>query len=65
MTKPNFTAMSKEQLKAYVLEHREDDEAFYALTDKLKEQPGIEITSMEQLRQVINERRSERQQKQE
>jgi len=64
MTKPNFTAMSKEQLKAYVLEHREDDEAFYALTDKLKEQPGIEITSME-LRQVINERRSERQQKQE
>jgi len=57
--------MDKQQLKAYVLEHREDDEAFYALADKIKEQPGIEITSMEQLRQLIEEKRSARQQAEE
>jgi hypothetical protein len=27
MTKPNFEAMSKEELRAYVLANREDDEA--------------------------------------
>ncbi len=31
MTKPNFEAMSKEDLRAYVLAHREDDEAIRAL----------------------------------
>jgi hypothetical protein len=29
--KPNFTEMSVSQLRAYVLEHREDDEAIRAL----------------------------------
>jgi hypothetical protein len=62
MTKPDFAAMDKQQLKAYVLEHREDDEAFYALADRIQAQPGIEITSMEQLRQLIEEKRSARQQ---
>ncbi|MFN6469633.1 MAG: DUF6887 family protein [Nostoc sp. SerVER01] len=28
MTKPNFQEMPLEQLKAYILEHRNDDEAF-------------------------------------
>lgn len=31
MTKPNFEAMSKEDLRAYVLAHREDDEAIREL----------------------------------
>lgn len=48
MTKPNFQAMTKQELRAYVLSHRDDQEAFYALTSKLREEPGIEITSMEQ-----------------
>ena len=28
--------MSKDELKAYVLTHKEDTEAFYALADRLK-----------------------------
>lgn len=34
--KPNFDAMSKEELKAYVLTHKSDTEAFYKLADRLK-----------------------------
>jgi hypothetical protein len=39
--KPNFLAMSKAQLRAYVLEHREDKEAFQALADKILENPHL------------------------
>lgn len=34
--KPNFQAMSRKELRAYVLEHRDDNEAFYAYMDKSK-----------------------------
>ncbi|MFN6560387.1 MAG: DUF6887 family protein [Nostoc sp. ChiSLP01] len=57
MTKPNFQAMTKQELRDYVLEHRDEQEAFYALVDKLREEPGIEITSMEQLHQLIEAKR--------
>ncbi|MEH1958509.1 MAG: hypothetical protein V7L05_01115 [Nostoc sp.] len=40
MTKPNFAAMSKSQLKAYLLEHRNDAEAFHALMDKITSEPN-------------------------
>lgn len=33
--KPNFNEMSRKELRAYVLAHRDDDEAFYALADKI------------------------------
>jgi hypothetical protein len=33
--KPNFTAMSRKELRAYILENRDDDEAFYAYMDRL------------------------------
>lgn len=35
MTKPNFDSMSKAELRAYVINHQEDREAFYALVDPL------------------------------
>jgi hypothetical protein len=35
--KPDFEAMSKQELKAYVLAHKSDQEAFYRLADRLKE----------------------------
>ena len=31
---PNFQEMSLKELRTYVLEHREDDQAFYALVDR-------------------------------
>lgn len=57
MNKPNFQAMTKQELRAYVLEHRDEQEAFSALVDKLRKEPGIEITSMEQLHQLIEAKR--------
>ncbi|MEH2051223.1 DUF6887 family protein [Nostoc sp.] len=59
MTKANFQGMTKQELRAYVLEHRDDREAFYALTDKLREEPGIEITSTEQMHELIEARLDE------
>jgi hypothetical protein len=32
--KPDFRTMSMKELRIYVLEHREDDEAFYTLVDR-------------------------------
>jgi len=41
MAKPNFTTMSQAQLRAYVLEHREDKEAFHALADRIESRPSV------------------------
>ena len=35
MTKPNFKEMSRAELKAYVLAHRDDDEAWGIYLDRL------------------------------
>jgi hypothetical protein len=32
--KPNFMTMSRQELRAYVLAHREDEEAFFAFVDR-------------------------------
>ena len=51
MTKPNFPAMSKKELRAYVLAHRDDDEAFYAYTDKIYEaEAEVELAVVEWLK---------------
>ena len=33
--KPNFQEMTRQELRTYVLEHRDDKEAFYAYMDKI------------------------------
>ncbi|KJH70806.1 hypothetical protein UH38_16030 [Aliterella atlantica CENA595] len=38
MMKPNFQTMSKEELRTYVLNHRDDEAAFQAYMDKLHAQ---------------------------
>jgi hypothetical protein len=35
MSQPNFQVMDQQELKRYVLEHREDIAAFHAYVDKL------------------------------
>lgn len=30
MTQPNFEQMSRKELRTYILEHRDDEEAFHA-----------------------------------
>lgn len=39
MSKPNFDAMSKAELRAYVIAHQDDQEAFHALVDRLTAKP--------------------------
>jgi hypothetical protein len=34
MTKPNFSNMTRQELRGYILEHRDDDEAIEALINK-------------------------------
>ncbi len=64
MSQPNFETMTKKDLRAYVLANINDTDAFHALCDRLYAEPGITITSPEQLEQVINARRALREQSQ-
>lgn len=43
MTQPNFEAMTRKELKAYMLAHRSNNEAFYAYMDKVNAEPPTEI----------------------
>jgi len=55
MTRPNFKAMSQIDLKAYVLAHRDDEEAFYAYVDKLHaEATWIEMPPLESAEDLDN-----------
>lgn len=56
MTNLNFAVMSRKQLREYVKTHPQDQAAFYAYMDKIEQEPGIEITSLEQLDQLILEK---------
>ena len=41
--KPNFNEMSRKELRTYVLAHRDDDEAFYALADKISAETANKV----------------------
>lgn len=56
MTNIEFNTMSREQLREYVKTHPQDQTAFYIYMDRLQNEPGIEITSMEQFEQLVLER---------
>jgi hypothetical protein len=52
MTKPNFATMTILELRAYVQEHRNDQEVFHALSDRIHEE-GVLVESDEHFRQLI------------
>ncbi len=56
MTDINFATMSRAQLRDYVKTHPQDQAAFQMYMDKLQDEPGIEITSMDQFEQLVRER---------
>ncbi|MDZ8087268.1 MAG: hypothetical protein RMY16_17180 [Nostoc sp. DedQUE12b] len=56
MTDINLAAMSREQLRDYVKKHPQDQIAFQAYMDRLQNEPGIEIVSMDQFEQLIREK---------
>ncbi|NES74354.1 MULTISPECIES: DUF6887 family protein [Okeania] len=45
MNHPNFQTMNESELRAYVLAHRDDTEAFYALADRLTSKPGRKLSN--------------------
>ncbi|RUR85710.1 DUF6887 family protein [Chlorogloeopsis fritschii PCC 9212] len=61
MSKPNFAAMSKTELKRYLLEHRNDTEAFHALMDKIDAEPNPKFYTIDEvgeLQKLIEEKRA-------
>lgn len=63
MSKPDFLTMSKSELKRYLLEHRNDTEAFHALMDKINAEPNQKFYTVDEadrLQELIEaKRRSE------
>jgi hypothetical protein len=49
MSKPNFAAMSKTELKRYLVEHRNDTEAFYALMDRINAEPNQKFYTIDEV----------------
>ncbi|MDZ4874163.1 MAG: hypothetical protein CLLPBCKN_003559 [Chroococcidiopsis cubana SAG 39.79] len=43
--KPDFQTITRAELRAYLLEHRDDREAFYAYMDKLATEPVLAVHS--------------------
>ncbi len=57
---PDFKTMSHAELRTYLLEHRDDTEAFHALMDLLMADPDPKYYSVDELNllpQLIEERR--------
>lgn len=57
MNQPNFQAMSQADLRAYVLAHRDDLEAFHSLADRLRTQPGrkLSLEEIERLPEILSQ----------
>ncbi|MCC5624895.1 hypothetical protein [Nostoc sp. CHAB 5715] len=49
MTKPKFAEMSKVELKRYLLENRNDTEAFHALMDKINAEPNPKFYTIDEI----------------
>ena len=47
MTRPDFQHMSVDELRAYMLAHREDEAAFHALMDRLVTQTPLAVLEPE------------------
>jgi hypothetical protein len=52
MSNLNFDAMSKADLRAYVLSHPEDQEGFYALVDRFHAEPSRLLNRIEDIEQL-------------
>ncbi len=57
MTKPDFEQMTIKQLREYVLQHRNDDDALHALGQCIHKE-GKRLQSIEELEQMIQHKRA-------
>jgi hypothetical protein len=51
--KPDFNVMTKAELRAYVLEHREDAGAFEALADRIYANPNPQWYQPEDTEKIV------------
>lgn len=58
MIKPNFEQMSIRELRNYVLQHRNDEEAIHALGQRIHAE-GRRLSSVDELVQIISDKRSQ------
>ena len=49
MSKPDFLTMTKSELKRYLLEHRNDREAFHVLMDKINAEPNQKFYTVDEV----------------
>ncbi len=56
VNKPNFSAMSDKNLRAYVLANKHDQNAFHDYCDRIYAKPGVKVTSPEQFEQLVREK---------
>lgn len=68
MMQPNFEEMTRKELIAYILEHRDEDEAFRVLMDKAHADPNVEfypapqsIDDLKHFPELLKKRRQQRQ----
>jgi len=55
MSKPDFKAMNGKDLHAYILAHRDDQEAFYTYVDKLHaEATWVEMPALQSAEELEN-----------
>jgi hypothetical protein len=51
--KPDFTVMTKAELRSYVLTHREDKEAFQTLADRIYASPNPQWYQPEETEKIV------------
>jgi hypothetical protein len=54
MSKPDFKTMSRAELRKYVLEHREDNEAFQTYVDKFTNSDTILFPAPQSIEDLAN-----------
>ncbi len=57
MTKPDFDQMTIKQLREYVLQYRHDNDALYALGQRIHKE-GKRLNSIDELEQSIQHKRA-------
>ncbi|MEC4881698.1 MAG: hypothetical protein SAL70_10170 [Scytonema sp. PMC 1070.18] len=54
MNKPDFTTMPRAELRQYILDHREDDEAFQIYLDRFTSEDAIIFSAPQSIEDLEN-----------
>jgi hypothetical protein len=59
--KPDFVTMTTQELRNYIFEHRDDEDAVHEMVLRI-EKEGKPLNSIEELEEVVKQKREQRQQ---